>query len=64
MEEIEVIYNDGMFGFVKPAELNHLIETAGIVKFMRGDSWIYLGVDATRSGQPSRPQFRDRRAGL
>lgn len=50
MAEIEVVYNNGMFGFVEPQELNRLIEAGEIVKFLRGDSWVYLGVDPTRSG--------------
>jgi hypothetical protein len=63
MDEIEVIYNDGMFGFVSPAELDYLIETAGIIKFMRGDgTWIYLGVDPTRTGAQSAVLRGDRRS--
>ena len=50
MSEIQVVYKDGMLGFVEPRELSRLIDSAEIVKFMRGDSWIYLGVDPTRSG--------------
>jgi len=61
MEEIEVIYNDGMFGFVSSTELSHLIETGGIVKFMRGDTWIFLGVDPTRNERPAIVQLGDRR---
>jgi hypothetical protein len=49
MPVIEVVYNDGMFGFVSPLELDCLIEAEEIVKFLRGDVWIYPGVDPTRS---------------
>ncbi len=49
MAEIEVVYIDGMFGFVSPQELDRLIESEGIVKFLRGNSWVYLGVDPTRA---------------
>lgn len=49
MAEIEVVYNDGMFGFVSPLELDLLIEAGEIVKFLRGGSWVYLGVDPTRA---------------
>ncbi|MCF6178069.1 MAG: hypothetical protein L3J63_01580 [Geopsychrobacter sp.] len=60
MEEIEVIYNDGMFGFVSPAELTCLIEAEEIVKFMRQDAWVFLGVDPVRTGQ-SQPVFIEKR---
>lgn len=49
MTEIEVVYNDGMFGFVSPLELDRLIESGEIVKFLRGGAWVYLGVDPTRA---------------
>lgn len=35
MAEIEVIYNDGMFGFVSPLELDLLIESGEVVRFLR-----------------------------
>lgn len=49
MNHIQIIYNDGMFGFVEPAELCHLINEREIVKFLREDAWVYLGVDQTRT---------------
>ncbi len=49
MAEIEVVYIDGMFGFVSPQELDRLIESERIVKFLRGNAWAYLGVDPTRA---------------
>ena len=49
MSDIDVVYNDGMFGVVSPLELEQLIRTAGIVKFLRGDTWVYPGVDPTRA---------------
>jgi len=60
MEEIEVIYNDGMFGFVSPAELSCLIEAEEIVKFLRQDGWVFLGVDPVRTGR-ARPVFIEKR---
>lgn len=62
MAEIEVVYNDGMFGFVEPLELSRLIETGEIVKFLRDDSWVYLGIDPTRSGA-SKPTVLEKRQG-
>ena len=50
MEEIEVVYTDGMFGFVHPRELDQLIASGQIVKFLRGSSWVYPGIDPTRTG--------------
>lgn len=49
MDEIEVVFNDGMFGFVSPEELDRLIESREIVKFLRGEAWVYLGVDPMRA---------------
>jgi len=60
MSDIEVVYNDGMFGIVSPLELEQLIRTDSIVKFLRGDAWIYPGVDPTRK-TASRPVFEDKR---
>lgn len=50
MVEIQIVYNDGMLGFVEPQELSRLIDAGEIVKFLRNDSWIYLGVDPVRTG--------------
>jgi len=49
--EIEVVYNNGMFGFVSPQELEGLLARGEIVKFLRGDSWVYPGIDPTRTGK-------------
>lgn len=49
MSQIQIVYNDGMFGFVEPTELCHLIDEYEIVKFIRENSWVYLGVDQTRT---------------
>lgn len=50
MNEIEVVYSNGMFGFVAPRELDRLIANGEIIKFLRGGSWVYPGVDPTRTG--------------
>ena len=49
MQEIQIIYRDGMLGFVDPTELNSLIEAGEILKFLRGESWAYPGIDPTRT---------------
>jgi len=59
MSEIEVVYIDGMFGFVDAIELNRLIASGEIVKFLREDSWVYLGVDPTRSSSEVSPVRKD-----
>ena len=62
--EIEVVYNNGMFGFVTPQELNDLLARGEIVKFLRGDSWVYPGVDPTRTGQAKSFDWEKRNGSL
>ena len=49
MDAIQIVYNDGSLGFVDPQELSSLIASESIVKFQRGDSWAYPGLDPTRA---------------
>ncbi len=49
MAVIEVVYHDGLFGFVSAHELDQLIASERIVKFQRSGGWAYLGVDPMRT---------------
>lgn len=48
MKQVPVVYQDGMMDMVDAAQLQQLIETDEIVKFQRGDSWVYPGIDPVR----------------
>jgi hypothetical protein len=45
---IRVIYNDGRYGTVKPFHLDKLISASKIIKFLRSDGWVTIGVDPIR----------------
>lgn len=61
MAGIPVVYSDGMFGFVDSQELNSLLVSEEVVKFLRGDTWVYPGVDPVRrSDSDSMPWGRRR----
>ena len=60
MAEIQIVYKDGMFGFVEPRELTRLIAAGEVVKFLRGDTWIYLEVDLISSGALNQVVFEGR----
>jgi len=46
---IRVRYPDGITRLVRPAILDHLIETKRIVAFRRSDGWVRIGIDPIRS---------------
>ena len=48
MDEIQIVYQDGMLGFVDPLELTRLISAGEILKFYRSGSWVFPGIDPTR----------------
>lgn len=61
MEEIWVVYQDGMMGAVKPEDLQPLIEQDEIIKFQRSEGWAYLTIDPVRRANVARPVDRERR---
>ncbi len=48
MQEISVVYADGMMDMVPVTQLQSLIDGEDIIKFQRQDGWVYLGVDPVR----------------
>ncbi len=48
MNEISVVYQDGMMDMVTAPVLQDLIENNEIVKFQRADGWVYPGIDPVR----------------
>jgi hypothetical protein len=48
LDEIWVVYKDGMMGVVYPENLQELIELNEIIKFERSDGWVYLTIDPVR----------------
>lgn len=48
MRSIPIVYEDGMVDQVDSRSLQVLIEGDMIVKFRRGEGWVYLGVDPVR----------------
>lgn len=62
MDEIEVVYNDGMYGFVDPDELDRLISAGEIIKFLRGSEWVFIGIDPVRSGKSQPVSWEKRRS--
>jgi hypothetical protein len=45
---IKVMYKDGKYGMVKPFLLDRLIVSGKIIKFLRSEGWIVIGVDRIR----------------
>lgn len=45
---IRVIYNTGKHSEVKPFQLDKLISSGRIIKFLRSDGWVTLGTDSIR----------------
>jgi hypothetical protein len=45
---VRVIYNTGRHDEVKPFHLDKLISSGQIIKFLRSDGWVTLGVDPIR----------------
>ncbi len=50
---IEVVYNDGRFGMVKPYLLDKLLEEKMMAAFMRSDGWVVVDRDIIRSQNSS-----------
>ncbi|HKL26013.1 MAG TPA: hypothetical protein VJ910_07310 [Desulfuromonadales bacterium] len=51
---IRIMYTDGGFDIVKPAQLNHLLEEKALISFKRADGWAVVGRDPMRrSSLPS-----------
>lgn len=48
MNEVPVVYQDGMMDMVEPQILQGLIDKDSIVKFQRSDGWVYPGIDPVR----------------
>ncbi len=48
MDEISVIYIDGMMGSAAADRLQELIDDDAIIKFQRHDGWVYPGIDPVR----------------
>lgn len=49
LNQIEVILYDGSFYFLKPRELDVLLEHDMISKFKRSSGWVTVGVDPIRT---------------
>ena len=49
LNQIEVILYDGSFYFLKPRELDVLLEHDMISKFKRSSGWVTVGVDPIRA---------------
>jgi hypothetical protein len=45
---IEVIYQNNEYGMVKPFLLDKLITSGKIIKFLRSEGWVTIGVDRIR----------------
>jgi hypothetical protein len=45
---IEVMYKDGRYGMVKPFLLDKIIASGEIIKFLRSERWVTIGVDRIR----------------
>ncbi len=61
---ITVMYKDGKVGVIKDQQLDHLIKSGKIKKFMRSEGWVTIGVDQIRGtdevckGQERRQNIR------
>lgn len=45
---ITVMYRGGKIGMVRVNQLEHLIHSHKIDKFMRSEGWVTIGIDSTR----------------
>jgi len=45
---ITVMYRNGKIGMVEDNQLNHLIHSHKIIKFMRMEGWVTIGSDSIR----------------
>ena len=61
LNEIWVVYQDGMMGVVNLESLQELIELDEIIKFERADGWAYLTIDPVRRADVKRPRDIERR---
>ena len=59
--EIPIVYHDGMMDIVDPLKLQKLIEYDGIIKFQRGDGWVYPEIDPVRNSFASSYSGPERR---
>jgi hypothetical protein len=48
---IEVMYQNNEYGMVKPFLLDKLIASGKIIKFLRSDGWVTIGVDRIRGAR-------------
>lgn len=61
---ITVMYKDGKVGVIKDQQMDHLIQSGKIKKFMRSEGWVTIGVDPIREtdkdckGQERRQNIR------
>ena len=61
MNEVAVVYQDGMMDMVNANILQDLIETDDIIKFQRADGWVYPGIDPIRGFRDGNYQGLERR---
>lgn len=60
---IRVIYDNGSYDMVKAARLDDLIPSGKVVRFLRSDGWVTVGVDPVRAPHPAKYDGPERRAG-
>ena len=61
MQSIPIVYEDGLMDQVDTQSLQVLIEGDMIVKFQRGEGWVYPGVDPVRRSRREDYQGPERR---
>lgn len=61
MNEVAVVYQDGMMDIVNTHILQDLIEADDIIKFQRTDGWVYPGIDPIRGSRDAGYQGPERR---
>jgi len=61
LDEIWVVYQDGMLGIVCPENLQELIESDEIIKFERSEGWVYPTIDPVRRVGVKKPRDVERR---
>ncbi|HWR59924.1 MAG TPA: hypothetical protein VN328_13640 [Thermodesulfovibrionales bacterium] len=50
---VPVMYKDGKMGYADQHEINRLISTRQIIRFLRADGWAIVGSDAVRTNGSS-----------
>ena len=58
---INVVYQNGKYGTVEDYELEDLIASKKIKKFLRSDGWCVIGVDSMRQENQADYQGQERR---